>query len=81
MTRGKNKAFLFVSIFIVLSDFIFIVLNYRASLATLDQDVEEWAHQTQNIFEIMLDAKSCIHAAACDLCGERSQGRSVIQEG
>ncbi|MCK5312779.1 MAG: hypothetical protein KAJ62_11750, partial [Desulfobacteraceae bacterium] len=40
------------------SDIIFIFLNYQASLKTLNKEMEGWAQQAKNIFEITLDAKA-----------------------
>lgn len=58
MLTKNNKGFFIVSVFIVLSDIIFIFLNYEASLKTLYKDIEIWSQQAKNIFEITLDVKA-----------------------
>ncbi len=58
MLNNRNNGFLFVSLFIVLSDIIFIFINYQVSLNTLNQDIQDWANQTRNMFEVAIDAKA-----------------------
>jgi hypothetical protein len=54
----NNSGFFMVSVFIALSDILFIFINYGASLETMNKDIDHWAHQAKNIFEITIDAKA-----------------------
>jgi hypothetical protein len=54
----RNKSFLIVSAIIMLSDIIFIGLNYQASLSILKKETEEWAKQAENNFNISLENKA-----------------------
>lgn len=58
MKQRLSSGFLIVSAFIVMSDVLFILLNYQASMKTLAEDIEGWARQTEDIFRIAVDNKA-----------------------
>ena len=56
--KRKYKGFMVVSVLIVLSDIIFIFMNYQAAIETLNDDVGDWAAQTEKVFKIELNSKA-----------------------
>lgn len=54
----KNKGFFLVSPFLILSDVVFVILNYRASSQALETDVADWAMQSEQVFRISLANKA-----------------------
>lgn len=54
----KNKALLLVSGFIILSDLLFIAINYYSVLNTVEADTRRWAREVQHVFSLTLETKS-----------------------
>lgn len=55
---AKNKGLVFVSVLMVISDIIFILINYNSALTALESDIREWAQQTESQFNMTLVNKS-----------------------
>lgn len=54
----KLKPLLIVSAVIVLSDLLFIVVNYYASLNAIQEDTRRWTKEVEHVFSLSLDNKA-----------------------
>jgi len=82
MITFKNKqGFLFVSVFIALSDIIFIWLNYQSSLGTLKRETDEWAKRAENHFSIILDNKATTMQQLATFVANDPQVRELFKLG
>ena len=55
--RIKLKPLMIVSAVIILSDFLFILINYYASLNAIQEDTRRWTKEVQHVFSLSLDNK------------------------
>lgn len=58
MKKIKNRYFLIISFCLIVSDLIFISLNYHAAHETLKKDLQEWVIQIRQVFNTSMDAKA-----------------------
>jgi len=54
----KSRTLLLVSIFIILSDILFIVVNYYSSRSAVDADIRQWSTQVNHVFNLTMDSKA-----------------------
>lgn len=54
----KVKPLLIVSAFLILSDLLFIILNYYSTLDAIKSDTRRWGTEVQHVFSLSLDAKA-----------------------
>jgi hypothetical protein len=54
----QTKVLIILSVFILCSDIIFIIVNYRYSRESFDSDIHDWAVQTEQFFLLTLDSKA-----------------------
>ncbi len=52
------KGLVLISVFILISDVVFIWLNYHAALNTLDEETREWSDQIERAFYVSLNEKA-----------------------
>ncbi|WP_187170473.1 sensor domain-containing diguanylate cyclase [Salidesulfovibrio onnuriiensis] len=57
-TLLKNKPLLIVSAFIILSDLLFIAINYYSALNAVNADTRRWAKEAQHVFALSMEAKA-----------------------
>lgn len=70
-----------MSALIVLSQIVFIGLNYQESLSLLEKETEEWAQQTENIFNIALENKGNSMQMLATLIAGVPQVASLFEKG
>lgn len=70
-----------MSALIVLSQIVFIGLNYQASLTLLEKETQEWAQQTENSFKIALENKGSSMQMLATLIAGVPQVTSLFKEG
>lgn len=56
MVNKNNKIFIALSLFIAISDFLFVYINYRSSQATLQENIRKVGCQIQSAFELAKDS-------------------------
>ncbi len=56
-TWRQSRLLLLVSFFIVITDVIFIVVNYYSSTNAFEADIHSWATETRQVFRLTLDSK------------------------
>jgi hypothetical protein len=54
----SSRPLLLITLFIVLSDILFIIVNYYSALTSFESDISRWAHEQRRIFDLMLHEKS-----------------------
>lgn len=54
----RSKPLLFISLFIVVSDILFIAVNYYSTLHSLQSDTRKWARDQQHMFNLVLEEKA-----------------------
>lgn len=54
----QSKPLLFISLFIVISDIIFVGVNYYSTLNSLKSDTKKWAKDQQHIFNLLVEEKT-----------------------
>jgi diguanylate cyclase (GGDEF)-like protein len=53
-----SRPLLLISLFIVLSDILFIIVNYYSALTSFESDIGQWAAEQRRIFDLVLQEKS-----------------------
>ena len=56
MLNRENRIFIALSLFIAISDFLFVYINYRSSQSTLQENIENAGRQIQSAFELATSA-------------------------
>jgi len=54
----RVRPLLVVSAFLILSDLLFIILNYYSTLDAIKSDTKRWGTEVQHVFSLALDAKA-----------------------
>lgn len=55
--KRSPRLILLVSFIIVITDILFIVVNYHSSTRAFEADINSWATETRQIFQLTLDSK------------------------
>lgn len=54
----KSKALYLVSAFIIISDLLFILINYYSAHNALNADTRRWANESKHVFALTMEAKA-----------------------
>lgn len=54
----RSKPLLFISLFIIISDILFVAVNHYSTLNTLKSDTRKWARDQQHMFNLMVEQKA-----------------------
>ncbi|WP_319471696.1 diguanylate cyclase [uncultured Pseudodesulfovibrio sp.] len=76
----KNKALILVSTFIVLSDLLFILINYYSALNAINVDTRRWADEAEHVFALAMDAKSTSMQQLASFVANMPQVQKLFQQ-